>query len=220
MFVCLFVFSLQYTHHRLSRFFHYSVAEARDLGLDNKFRVYILSNGTVTWALAFQLETHCVVDLRYFPFDEQTCYIQFISWAYATSFLTFAVEGSDLVLDTYEENGEWDLVSANQSTYSTEVSTKPGGNMTLLRMTVTLRRVPTFFVLNIVVPSVLITVLSLLVYWLPYKSGEKISFAVTILLSFTVVLLMMSDVTPRNGNKMPLISKSLLLTAVLFCFTN
>ena len=188
--------------------------------METNFRVQILFNGTVSWAPAFLWETHCVVDLRYFPLDEQTCYIQFANWMYTTAFLNYTIEGTVLALDTYKANGEWDLLSANQSTHLLELDSTPGVTMTLLQITIILKRVPTFFLLNVVVPSGLITVLSLLVYWLPYKSGEKVSFAVTILLSFTVVLLMVSDVTPRNGNRMPFISKSLLLVDVLFCFTN
>ena len=59
-----------------------------------------------------------------------------------------------------------------------------------------------------IVPCVLMSMLSLMVFFLPADSGEKVSLSMTALLSYTVVLLMVTDVAPRDGKVIPLISRS------------
>ena len=146
------------------------------------------------------------MDLRYFPFDEQTCHVQFVNWVYTALALNFTVQNPTVDTEAYSANGEWDLKSAVQfsSIYEMEEAQI---SLPMFQMSLKIQRVPTFFLLNVVMPSFMITILSVLVYWLPYESGEKVSMGITVLLSFSIVLLMISDVTPRNGNKMPILSK-------------
>ena len=42
---------------------------------DTSFRVSIASNGEIIWFTAGTVTTSCNMDIRYFPFDIQTCYI-------------------------------------------------------------------------------------------------------------------------------------------------
>ena len=56
---------------------------------------------------------------------------------------------------------------------------------------VQLRRRTLFYMMNFILPCVLIAVLTLLVFLLPPESGERMSFGVTVLLSFTILLLML-----------------------------
>ena len=74
-------------------------------------------------------------------------------------------------------------------------------------MALKLDRMSEFYVYNVILPIVIITQVSTLGYLLPCASGEKISFSITILLSYFVLLLMVSELMPRNG-EVPYISKS------------
>ena len=47
------------------------------------------------------------------------------------------------------------------------------------------------------------TLTSLLVFVLPTESGEKASLSVIVLLSYFVLLLVVSDVTPKHGGTQP-----------------
>ncbi len=49
------------------------------------------------------------------------------------------------------------------------------------------------------------TMASVLVFILPVESGEKVSLSITIMLSYSVLLLVVSDVTPRSGTGQPLL---------------
>ncbi len=70
-----------------------------------------------------------------------------------------------------------------------------------------LRRRSLFYVLNIVCPCVMLSVLQLMVFRVPSPAGEKVSLSITLLLSFTVFLLMVSDNMPQTSTSVPLLGE-------------
>jgi nicotinic acetylcholine receptor len=53
---------------------------------DGNYEVTIMTkailrhDGTVTWKPPAIYKSFCEIDVEYFPFDEQTCYMKFGSW--------------------------------------------------------------------------------------------------------------------------------------------
>ena len=90
----------------------------------------------------------------------------------------------------------------------------PGWQLPEAILRLTLKRIPTYFVMNVIIPSVIMTFLSIMVFWLPYESGEKVSLGTAVLLSFFIVLLMISDVTPRNGNSLPILCEYRVISRI------
>ena len=62
-----------------------------------------------------------------------------------------------------------------------------------------------YYVLNVIIPTILLNILSLLVFHLPVESGEKLSLGVTVMLAYTVVLLIILDLTPASGQNLPIV---------------
>ncbi len=60
---------------------------------------------------------------------------------------------------------------------------------------------------NIISPCILLSLLGLLVFWLPCDSGEKVALEITVMLSFSVFLIIASDNLPVTSDNIPLISK-------------
>ena len=71
-----------------------------------------------------------------------------------------------------------------------------------------MQRVSTYYIYNIVLPVGMLMALSVVAHILPFEAGEKIGLQITILLAFSVMLLIMSDTTPKAGTTTPLISRS------------
>ena len=67
------------------------------------------------------------------------------------------------------------------------------------------QRNPWYYVTNMVIPAVLISLLTPLVFILPTEASEKISLIITVSLSYLVLMVMVADITPRNGVHIPLI---------------
>lgn len=80
---------------------------------------------------------------------------------------------------------------------------------------ITLRRKTLFYTVNLIIPCVGISCLSVLVFYLPADSGEKMSLCVSILLSLTVFFLLLAEIIPPTSLTVPLLGKYLLFTMIL-----
>ena len=80
------------------------------------------------------------------------------------------------------------------------ISNIPGVSYTL-----TLERRPTYYLLNIIIPTVVLASLSALTFAVPVDSGEKLSLGISILLAFSVFMLILQDNTPQADT--PLLGK-------------
>ena len=113
--------------------------------------------------------------------------------------------GPDIQMDGFRLNGEWDV-------YRTRAEWKenilPCCNETrypYVEFTLYLRRRHEFYVMNIIVPCSLLSVLVMIVFCLPPDAGEKISLGISVLLAFSVFLLMVAENIPRTSLHVPFI---------------
>ena len=78
-----------------------------------------------------------------------------------------------------------------------------------LQFSLALKRKSQYSIINVIVPIVLLSIMDLLVFWLPPESGEKVSLGITVLLSFSVFLLVVDERMPRTSDTIPLLSEYL-----------
>ena len=83
----------------------------------------------------------------------------------------------------------------------------PDLTMSMVKYYIYLERFPTYYLLNIIIPSVVLAFLSAFTFYVPVDSGEKVSLSITILLSFSVFLLILSDNTPSISRGLPYLGK-------------
>lgn len=79
----------------------------------------------------------------------------------------------------------------------------------------TMRRKTLFYTVNLIIPCVGITFLTVLVFYLPSDSGEKVTLCISILLSLTVFFLLLAEIIPPTSLAVPLLGKYLLFTMIL-----
>jgi hypothetical protein len=60
----------------------------------------------------------------------------------------------------------------------------------------------------LILPTVLISFLCVLVFYLPAEAGEKVTLGISILLSLVVFLLLVSKILPPTSLVLPLIAKA------------
>ena len=148
-------------------------------------------------------QTSCDMDMTYFPFDRQTCSVTIINWNYRSELLNFNANSQTVYLKSYQNSSEWYLESTN---VTTSLKNWSGLQLPTITFSLTITRVASFYIAVIMFPCILLVVVSVLVFLLPPESGEKMALGITVLLSFTVVLVMVADVTPRSQN-LPLFSE-------------
>ncbi|XP_068179353.1 neuronal acetylcholine receptor subunit alpha-7-like [Antennarius striatus] len=154
----------------------------------------------------------CHVDVRWFPFDIQRCELKFGSWTFDGWLLDLQMKEADV--SGYLTNGEWDLLEVPGGRHEVfyDCCAEPYPDVTFV---VTLRRRTLFYALNLLIPCVLLSSMTLLVFLLPANSGEKISLGITVLLSLTVFMLMVAEIMPATSDSVPLIGQYFASTMVI-----
>ncbi len=101
-------------------------------------------------------------------------------------------------------NGEWEV----NELPAHRLETGEGNHVfAIVEFGLEFKRKPTYYVINVVAPTLCLSLLVLLVMRLPAESGEKISMGVTLLLSFAVYMLLVSDSVPTTSDAVPVLGK-------------
>ncbi|XP_014472539.1 PREDICTED: acetylcholine receptor subunit alpha-like 1 [Dinoponera quadriceps] len=196
---------------------------------DGNYEVTIMTKailhhtGKVVWKPPAIYKSFCEIDVEYFPFDQQTCVMKFGSWTYDgyTVDLRHLAQTEDsneiavgIDLTDYYISVEWDIIKVpatrNEAYYICCEEPYPD-----IVFNITLRRKTLFYTVNLIIPCVGISFLSVLVFYLPSDSGEKVSLSISILLSLTVFFLLLAEIIPPTSLTVPLLGKYLLFTMVL-----
>ncbi|XP_039291421.1 acetylcholine receptor subunit beta-like 2 [Nilaparvata lugens] len=179
--------------------------------------------GEVYWKPPAIYKSSCEINVLYFPFDEQSCLMKFGSWTYNGFQVDLKhmeqVSGSNLVsigidLSEFYLSVEWDIldVPARRNEEYYPCCTEPYSDITF---NLTMRRKTLFYTVNLIIPCVGITFLTVLVFYLPSDSGEKVTLCSSILVSLTVFFLLLAEIIPPTSLAVPLLGKYLLFTMIL-----
>lgn len=185
----------------------YNTAEKPLENLDYSHAV-VNNNGDVFWSRPGLITSTCSFDLALFPYDTQNCYLKFGSWVYNKENLNLTQYSDSIDFDNYQENDGWKII-ANSTVYSEQKYSCCPDLYPDLKFYYTLRRKAGFYNINIVVPTFATAFLMIISLFIPWNSGERISFAVTVMLSIIVFLLILSDNLPKTDT-IPLLSFMLL----------
>ncbi|XP_076356162.1 acetylcholine receptor subunit alpha-like [Tachypleus tridentatus] len=192
-----------------------------EVTLMTKATVY--HTGEIVWKPPAMYKSTCEIDVEYFPFDEQSCLMKFGSWTYdglEVDLSHFKQQpGSNDVpigidLTEFYKSVEWDvlLVPAKYNLEFYDCCPEPYPDITF---NVTMRRKTLFYTVNLIIPCVGISFLTVLVFYLPSDSGEKVSLCMSILVSLTVFFLLLAEIIPPTSLAVPLLGKYLLFTMIL-----
>ncbi|XP_048763712.1 acetylcholine receptor subunit alpha-like 2 [Ostrea edulis] len=168
---------------------------------EDLFSVRIYFNGQAIWLKGGTVRTMCKPNLRYYPFDEHTCYVQFITLDHVYNEIRLLAE---LKSDVYENFGEWDI-------YESEAYSSLLDLFSCAVYKFKIRRRPEFSVLSICIPILCLGLLNACVFLIPPECGERISFAITVLLSFAVFMTIVSAIMPKNTDPVPILCYVLML---------
>ncbi|XP_068979816.1 acetylcholine receptor subunit alpha-like isoform X1 [Bombus flavifrons] len=183
--------------------------------------------GRVEWKPPAIYKSSCEIDVEYFPFDEQTCVMKFGSWTYDGFQVDLRhideIRGSNIVdigvdLSEFYTSVEWDILEVpavrNEKFYT--CCDEPYLDITF---NITMRRKTLFYTVNLIIPCMGISFLTVLVFYLPSDSGEKVSLSISILLSLTVFFLLLAEIIPPTSLVVPLLGKFVLFTMILDTFS-
>ena len=123
----------------------------------------------------------------------------FYSWTYKVDKLVYHVPPK-LNTTYYRVNGLWQLVD-------TAAEYRVEDEFATARFIVYISRKPHYFLITLVSPCVLLSSLMCLVFLLPPESGEKITFHITVVLSFTFFQVTLAEQMPQTSDFYPIFGK-------------
>ncbi|KFD58288.1 hypothetical protein M514_01051, partial [Trichuris suis] len=205
---------------------------------DGKYQVNAITkalvhhNGTVVWEPPAFYKSMCPIDIEWFPFDEQLCDLKFGSWTYdgfEVDLIHYDKDKEEITLENgrmvwivangvdlsdFLPSAEWDImavpVKRHEERY--ECCRAPYIDITFY---IYLRRRTLFYSVNLIIPCIGISFLTILVFYLPSDSGEKVALSVSILVCLTMFFNLLVEIIPSTSLIIPLIGKYLLFTMVL-----
>uniref|UniRef100_A0A3Q3JU87 5-hydroxytryptamine receptor 3A n=1 Tax=Monopterus albus TaxID=43700 RepID=A0A3Q3JU87_MONAL len=169
--------------------------------------VYVTHEGLVRNYKPIQVVTACTLNIYNFPFDVQKCSLTFQSWLHTIDDINITLMRSPEELSedksVFMNQGEWELLhilskykifSVDNDDYYAE-----------MKFHVVIRRRPLFYTVNLLMPSIFLMVMDIVGFYLPPDSGERVSFKITLLLGYSVFLIIVSDTLPATAIGTPLI---------------
>uniref|UniRef100_A0A4W5KQA8 Cholinergic receptor nicotinic alpha 4 subunit n=1 Tax=Hucho hucho TaxID=62062 RepID=A0A4W5KQA8_9TELE len=184
-----------------------------DFSVTHLTKAHLFHTGRIKWVPPAIYKSSCSIDVTFFPFDQQNCTMKFGSWTYDRTKIDLISMAGKVDQMDYWESGEWVLVDAvgNYNIKKYECCHEVYSDITYSFI---IRRLPLFYTINLIVPCLLISCLTVLVFYLPSDCGEKITLCISVLLSLTVFLLLITEIIPSTSLVISLIGEYLLFTMI------
>ncbi|XP_055121395.2 neuronal acetylcholine receptor subunit alpha-4 isoform X1 [Symphalangus syndactylus] len=184
-----------------------------DFAVTHLTKAHLFHDGRVQWTPPAIYKSSCSIDVTFFPFDQQNCTMKFGSWTYDKAKIDLVNMHSHVDQLDFWESGEWVIVDA-VGTYNTRKYECCAEIYPDITYAFVIRRLPLFYTINLIIPCLLISCLTVLVFYLPSECGEKITLCISVLLSLTVFLLLITEIIPSTSLVIPLIGEYLLFTMI------
>uniref|UniRef100_A0A8C7M6S8 Gamma-aminobutyric acid type A receptor subunit beta3 n=1 Tax=Oncorhynchus kisutch TaxID=8019 RepID=A0A8C7M6S8_ONCKI len=154
-------------------------------------------DGTVLYGLRITTTAACMMDLRRYPLDEQNCTLEIESYGYTTDDIEFYWKGGENAVTgvTRIELPQFSIVDYKLVSRNVVFST---GAYPRLSLSFKLKRNIGYFILQTYMPSILITILSWVSFWINYDaSAARVALGITTVLTLTTINTHLRETLPK-----------------------
>uniref|UniRef100_A0A8C4U9F8 Cholinergic receptor nicotinic alpha 1 subunit n=1 Tax=Falco tinnunculus TaxID=100819 RepID=A0A8C4U9F8_FALTI len=145
---------------------------------------------------------------------KQNCSMKLGTWTYDGTMVVINPESDRPDLSNFMESGEWVMKDYRGWKHWVYYACCPDTPYLDITYHFLMQRLPLYFIVNVIIPCLLFSFLTGLVFYLPTDSGEKMTLSISVLLSLTVFLLVIVELIPSTSSAVPLIGKYMLFTMV------
>ncbi|VDO68045.1 unnamed protein product, partial [Haemonchus placei] len=151
--------------------------------------VVINYHGDMLWVPPAIYKSSCIIDVEFFPFDEQVCTLVFGSWTYNENEIKLEFEQAEWVdLSEYAPSSIWDLMDAPASLVN---------KRSRIEFQVRIRYLLLTFVLNVI--TILVTVIIINVYFRSPTTHRMPSWVRTLFLEWMPCIMCMQR--PKSASR-------------------
>lgn len=185
-----------------------------DFAIVHETKVLLEHTGMVTWNPPAIFKSYCEIIVLHFPFDLQNCTMKLGTWTYDGNLVVINPDSDRPDLSNFMESGEWVMKDYRGWKHWVFYACCPDTPYLDITYHFLMLRLPLYFIVNVIIPCMLFSFLTGLVFYLPTDSGEKMTLSISVLLSLTVFLLVIVELIPSTSSAVPLIGKYMLFTMV------
>ncbi|XP_017312355.1 5-hydroxytryptamine receptor 3A [Ictalurus punctatus] len=156
----------------------------------------------------------CDMDIYRFPFDVHTCSLTFQSYMLEEDEMSLTSKSREFIQrSSVTSDSGWILEEVTQVNNTFNLTTKR--YFSSVRYNFTIKREASLYVVNLLVPSCFLSLLDMFSFFLPPHNVDRSAFKMTLILGYTVFLLITNDILPASGSKTPLINVFFSLSLAL-----
>ena len=178
------------------------------------FLVTVRSNGECRWQPGGIFAITCALDMNYYPFDEQKCTMELETWYYTADKVHLKNSMTVFGLETYTRHGEWAVVKTEVTQTDMVYGYYQNEAFPEIYFTIHMRRKYTFYFMYILLPCIMLSFVLVMVFMLPSESGEKVSLGVSILVAFSLFLLIVAEQVPDTSDAVPVMGRYRKITPI------
>lgn len=137
------------------------------------FSAIVYSNGNLLFSQPTTIYAPCEVNVGFYPFDDQICKLTFGTWSQDISDVRMLLNKGGIDLSSYQNHNEWEIVSVKPSIQTVQLKSQSKNAHSTVVYTIHLRRHALFYMINYILPSIIIAILSLLLFLIPPEVGKR-----------------------------------------------
>ncbi|XP_018427483.1 PREDICTED: 5-hydroxytryptamine receptor 3A-like [Nanorana parkeri] len=160
----------------------------------------ITYKGKIINAKPMRIVSTCNLNIYRFPFDTQFCNLSFGPYIHSVKdIVMFPRSDSSTVLGNTNKvlvsKGDWLLLNI---TVNSSIVISEGTNYSQVYYTITLKRVPVVYIITLILPAIFMVLLDIVSMFIQMESSERLTFKITIVLGFSVLLLILNNMLPTS----------------------
>jgi len=134
----------------------------------------------------------CFLDITNFPYDIHQCSLTYRSWTYDYTkvILAFKDDISQIDMSSYINSNEWKVIPLEAKKTITDET------FSLLTYTMTIQRKGGLYGYILILPCLLLSAATMVVFWIPPESPAKMILTVSIFSGLFLLLLLLAESMP------------------------
>ncbi|XP_070538231.1 neuronal acetylcholine receptor subunit beta-3-like [Ptychodera flava] len=177
----------------------------------NYFRLRVESDGRVFVQSPCNWNIPCNMDVSGFPNDNQHCTVSVGMWSHTARQVDYQPIFEEVKKELFIPSNSWSIAETTvEKSYSYDIY--GGGPYAFIDYSLHLQRKPLFYLLNLCIPSVLLSFLSALIFYFPPDSVDKIPHGLSVLLTIFIFDMVVIEIMPPSSDSIP--------APTMYLFTN
>ena len=144
------------------------------------------------------------------------CYIKFGCWTNDQSRVDIKIPNNHSNIDEYIPNSMWELKKyPAKKTVRTYADDRSGHSYVDVKYYFIFKRNSKYYIINIVLPTLIFGILVCFVFYLPADSGERLSLSLSVLISVSVFQILVMGLIPKATEQTPILTIFLTMLMIM-----